>query len=144
MLWLVSIFGRPGGSPPTLCLKHLSEQQLEEPCCWPTGWGGRGSGGDGGGGGERRGEPGRSRLGEGRGERLAGSGPDSSGLQALCPQTAVGIRKTGSIRRAWLKLTAVCILVPAAQKQSSPFPANQVTDARVLQCTSLAAVVIWP
>lgn len=142
MLWLVSIFGRLGGSPPTLPLKHLSEQWLQELCCWPAGWGGRGCCRGGGGGREGRGAPERSRVGERRGERLAGSGPDSSGLQALCPQTAVGIRKTGSIRRAWLKLTAVCKLVPAALKQSSPFPANQVTDARVLQCTSLTAVVI--
>ncbi|KAG8003085.1 Hydroxylysine kinase, partial [Nibea albiflora] len=62
------------------------------------------------------------------------SGPDSFSLQALCLQTALKIRKTGSISRAWLKPTAVCKLVPAAQKQSAPFPTNHI--GRILQCTS--------
>lgn len=64
------------------------------------------------------------------------SGPDSFSLQALCLHTALRIRKTGSISRAWLELTAVCKLVPAAQKQSAPFPTNYVGDGHVLQCTS--------
>lgn len=69
--------------------------------------------------------------------------PDSSGLQALCPQTAPGIRETGSISQAWLKLSEVFKLVPAAQKQFSTFPTNQAVDVHVSRCTSWAAVVIW-
>lgn len=38
------------------------------------------------------------------------------------PAAAPGIRKTGSISKAWLELSAVCRLLCAAQKQSSPLP----------------------
>lgn len=53
-------------------------------------------------------------------------------------------KKTGSIGQAWLKLSKVFKLVPAAQKQFlSLFSANQATDVLVWQRTSRAAVVIW-
>lgn len=43
-------------------------------------------------------------------------GPDSSILQALCPQTAPGIRKAGSDRPAWLEPSANWCLLPRSNR----------------------------